>query len=66
MINESKIPKYTQKDVQMILQISQTTLYRLIKDNGLLTPNVKRRFTEQEIEELGTLMLKQYGKKWQK
>jgi len=66
MINESKIPKYTQKDVQRILQISQTTLYRLRKDNGLLTPNVKRRFTEQEIEELGTLMLKQYGKKWQK
>lgn len=66
MINERKIPKYTQKDVQRILQISQTTLYRLRKDNGLLTPNVKRRFTEQEIEELGTLMLKQYGKKWQK
>lgn len=66
MINERKIPKYTQKDVQRILQISQTTLYRLRKENGLLTPNVKRRFTEQEIEELGTLMLKQYGKKWQK
>jgi len=62
MLNERKIPKYTQKDVQRILQISQTTLYRLRKENGLLTPNVKRRFTEQEIEELGALMLNQYGR----
>lgn len=62
MIDEKRIPKYTQKDVLRILQISQTKLYRLRKDNGLLTKVVKRRYTEKEIEELGKLILKQYNR----
>ena len=46
MIQENKIPKYTQKDVLRIMQISQATLYRLRKKNNLLTKNVKRRYTD--------------------
>ncbi|MEA5099932.1 MAG: hypothetical protein VB011_05360 [Bacteroidales bacterium] len=61
MIQESKIPKYTQKDVLRIMQISQATLYRLRKKHGLLTRNVKRRYTEEEIEMLGELLLEQYS-----
>ena len=60
MIQESKIPKYTQKDVLRILQISQATLYRLRKKNGLLTKNVKRRYTEEEIEEISNIIINQY------
>ncbi len=60
MIQENKIPKYTQKDVLRIMQISQATLYRLRKKNNLLTKNVKRRYTEEEIEMLGVLLLEQY------
>lgn len=62
MLNERQIPKYTQKDVQRILQISQTTLYRLRKDNGLLTTVVKRRFCEEEIEALGKVLLEKYNR----
>ncbi|MCK9322052.1 MAG: hypothetical protein M0P32_08640 [Bacteroidales bacterium] len=57
MIQESKIPKYTQKDVLRIMQISQATLYRLRKKHGLLTKNVKRRFTEEEIEEISNIII---------
>lgn len=60
MIDEKRIPKYTQKDVLRILQISQTKLYRLRKENGLLTLVVKRRYTEEEIEQIGNLILNQY------
>jgi len=60
MIQESKIPKYTQKDVLRIMQISQATLYRLRKKNGLLTKNVKRRYTEEEIEEISNIIINQY------
>lgn len=59
-MNEKKIPKYTQKDVLRILQISQSTLYRLRKQNGLLTKNVKRRFTQEEIEEISEIIIKKY------
>lgn len=62
MIKENQIPKYTQKEVLGLLKISQSTLYRLRKDNGLLTKVVKRRYTEKEIEELGKLILKQYNR----
>lgn len=62
MLDERKIPKYTQKDVLRIMQISQTSLYRLRKENGLLTQNVKRRFTEEEIEELGKIIVNKYKK----
>ena len=43
-----------------IMQISQATLYRLRKENGLLTQNVKRRFTEEEIEEIGKIIVNKY------
>ncbi|MDD2488498.1 MAG: hypothetical protein PHD62_03435 [Bacteroidales bacterium] len=59
-MDERKIPKYRQKDVLNILQISQPTLYRLRKENGLLTPIIKRRFTEEEIEELSLLIVNKY------
>ncbi len=59
-MEENLLPKYTLKDVLNILQISQTTLYKLRKENGLLTKKVKRRYCAKEIEELGRLILKQY------
>jgi len=59
-MNEKILPKYTQKDVLNILKISQTFLYKIRKENGLLTKKVKRRYSGEEIEELGRLILKQY------
>lgn len=61
MIQENKIPKYTQKEVLTILSISQSTLYRIRRDNGLLTKKVKRRYTEEEIEMLSDLIISQYN-----
>ena len=61
MINESKLPKYTQKEVLNKLCISQSTLYRIRKENNILTKKVKRRYTEEEIEELGKIIIEQYN-----
>ncbi|HBN05052.1 MAG TPA: hypothetical protein DD434_04580 [Bacteroidales bacterium] len=60
MINERKLPKFTLKEVLIELKISQTTLYRLRKENGLLTQKVKRRYSEEEIEMLGDLLMEKY------
>lgn len=61
MINESKLPKYTQKEVLNKLCISQSTLYRIRKENNILTKKVKRRYTEEEIEMLSDLIISQYN-----
>jgi predicted DNA-binding transcriptional regulator AlpA len=60
MINERRLPKYTQKEVLAKLCISQSTLYRIRKEHNLLTKKVKRRYTEEEIEELGEIIIEQY------
>lgn len=56
IIQNKKIPRYTQKDVLRELQISQSTLYRLRKEFGLLTQVKKRRYTLEEIEEIAELI----------
>lgn len=60
MINEKILPKFTQKEVLNRLNISQSTLYRLRKENGLLTKKVKRRYSEEDIERLGKMLMKRY------
>lgn len=60
-MRQDRLPKYTLKEVCNILKISQTTLYRIRKENGLLTKVVKRRYCEQEIEELGKIILDRYN-----
>ena len=57
---KEKFQNTHKKDVLRIMQISQATLYRLRKENGLLTQNVKRRFTEEEIEEIGKIIVNKY------
>lgn len=59
-MEEENLPKYSMKDVLNKLQISQSTLYRIRKENGLLTKKVKRRYTQKEIEELGRMILLRY------
>ena len=57
IIQNKKIPRYTQKDVLRELQISQSTLYRLRKEFGLLTQVKKRRYTLEEMDKMGELLL---------
>ena len=61
MLDEKRLPIYTQKEVLSKLCISQSTLYRIRKENNLLTNKVKRRYTEEEIEELGKMIIEQYN-----
>lgn len=63
IIQNKKIPRYTQKDVLRELQISQSTLYRLRKEFGLLTQVKKRRYTLEEIEEIAELIINKYKTK---
>lgn len=63
IIQNKKIPRYTQKDVLRELQISQSTLYRLRKEFGLLTQVKKRRYTLEEIEEIAELIINKYKNK---
>ncbi|MFV0500942.1 MAG: hypothetical protein ACK5MH_05040 [Bacteroidales bacterium] len=63
IIENKKIPRYTQKDVLRELQISQSTLYRLRKEFGLLTQVKKRRYTLEEIEEIAELIINKYKTK---
>lgn len=60
-MKEEKLPKYSMKEVLNILNVSQSTLYRIRKKNGLLTSHIKRRYSEQEVEELGMLILNNYN-----
>jgi len=61
MLDEKRLPIYTQKEVLNKLCVSQSTLYRIRKENNLLTNKVKRRYTEEEIEELGKIIIEQYN-----
>lgn len=61
MLDEKRLPIYTQKEVLNKLCISQSTLYRIRKQNNILTRKVKRRYTEEEIEELGKIIIEQYN-----
>lgn len=63
IIQNKKTPRYTQKDVLRELQISQSTLYRLRKEFGLLTQVKKRRYTLEEIEEIAELIINKYKTK---